>query len=232
MAASTLALSVLVQLSASIALQKPRSAHAAAPGATAAAIAERVLERTSASVDTLIDRYVQSHMFDDDLTVADPVTGTYKEARDDSASAKYPTTLHDMVAQIQGKDRLRDRVGRKGDDRRGGSALAALVTGVLRFLRGRVGLTDTAAVAVLAGVLILAGPSLFLLSGMIVGGISKRNMNKVFKQRYGEDYTVDATIRRDDDEVAVEAPEDDDNDDDEDGDDDEDSTSGDDEDDD
>jgi hypothetical protein len=51
---------------------------------------------------------------------------------------------------------------------------------------------------------------------MMIGGVSKRNMNKVMKQRYGDTYTVDATIKPEED---VEAPDDEDDDEDDDDDD-------------
>jgi len=69
----------------------------------------------------------------------------------------------------------------------------------------------------------VSGPSLFLVGGMVIGGFSKRSINKVMKDRYGDTYTVDATVKEPED---VEAPDDDDDfdddDDDEDGDDDDD----------
>jgi hypothetical protein len=54
---------------------------------------------------------------------------------------------------------------------------------------------------------------------MVIGGMSKRNVNNTMKKRYGDTYTVDATIKPEDD---VEAPDDDDDDDEDDDDDDED----------
>ena len=65
----------------------------------------------------------------------------------------------------------------------------------------------------IAASFVVAGPSAFLFVGMVIGGASKRNMNKVMKKRYGDSYTVDATIRTEED---VEAPDDDEDDEDED----------------
>jgi len=76
---------------------------------------------------------------------------------------------------------------------------------------------------ILAASFVIAGPVAFAMGGMIIGGMSKRNLRKVFKVRYGDAYTIDATAKPDDDDVELpDEDEDEDDDDDNENDDDED----------
>ena len=83
-------------------------------------------------------------------------------------------------------------------------------------------MSESTAILLLAGTFVFAGPVLFATVGMMVGNQSKRQINSVMKQRYGDTYTVDATIKPDEDVELPDEDEDDDEDDDDDDDEEED----------
>ena len=196
----------------------PAHASSTAAAATSSPI-ERVLQKTSPSIDQMIDRYVKEHMFDDDTY--DPVESVYREAYDDATRGSYPRALR----EVTGLSLTGSQEAAASTSNEGGNALlkklniGGLLTSTLGALQSKAGLSESAAIMVLAGVFVVAGPCAFLFSGMIIGGMSKRNMNKVMKKRYGDTYTVDATPKAEED---VEAPDDDDEDDAEEDDDDDD----------
>jgi hypothetical protein len=196
---------------------RPPSAYAATPSsASTTVLTERLLDKTSPSLDAIIDKYIRQHMFDDDLSLLDPITGTYREAYSDMTTGRYPAALREIVT-----DTLRGTKLDVAPSTEAGPKLdvGAMLTRTVNVLQKRLGLTELAATVVLAIGFVLAGPSLFLFTGMMVGGISKRNMDKVFKKRYGDTYTVDATIKQ---EPTLEAPPDEEDDEDDEGEDDDD----------
>lgn len=160
----------------------------------------------SPSLEKIVDRYVQKHMFDDDTY--DPVESLYREAYHDATVGTYPQSLKEISSEALGRGSVVQTTE--------GEGVGARLSSILLALQKR-GLSESAAIAVLAASFMIAGPMAFLFSGMIIGGISKRNMNKLFKERYGDSYTVDATIKTEPD---VEAPDDEDDEDDDEGDDD------------
>jgi hypothetical protein len=177
---------------------------------------ERILEKTSPNVDQIIDKYVKTYMFHDDLD--DPLESSYREAYYDALTGRYPAQIQAITNEVLSSGQA-GGMGRPSSSSSSTSSLlfhpkrwleldigSALLKAV-SFLQNRLKLSETTAIVVLAGMLVVAGPTLFLLAGMVVGGISKRNMDKVFKSRYGETYTVDATIKT---EPTVEAPPDED----------------------
>lgn len=186
--------------------------HASTTAAPQEPIQERILKATSPSLDTIVDRYVEKYMFNDDTY--DPVESLYKEAYQDATQGTYPKALKEVKSSILGQE-----TG-KGLASVNEKSLENVVGGILKSALGMLqkrGLSESASIAVLAASLVILGPFTFLFGGMVIGGISKRNMNKVMKKRYGDTYTVDATIRT---EEEVEAPEDEDDDEDNDDDDD------------
>jgi hypothetical protein len=162
-------------------------------------------------------------MFDDDLSTLDPVVGTYREAYyDQMFPQKYPSTLRNTIAETFRGSKLLESTSLSSNLVKPPPLdVGLLLTRTIQLLQRSLGLTELTATIVLAITFVVAGPSIFLLFGMIVGGISKRNMDRVFKKRYGETYTVDATIKK---EPVIELPSEDEDDDDEndDGDDDDD----------
>jgi hypothetical protein len=204
---------------------QPPMANAASTTTTART--ERWLDQTSPTLDAMIDKYIRQHMFDDDVSMLDPITGTYREAFDDTTTGRYPTALREIVTDTLRDTKLDPLLPSSSSSlslQNGGTRVpsfdvGSLLTRTISLLQKRIGLSEMGATIVLALGFVLAGPSLFLFAGMMVGGISKRNMDQVFKKRYGDTYTVDATIKQ---EPTVEAPPDeDDGDDDDDDDDDE-----------
>jgi len=160
-------------------------------------------------------------MFDDDTTQhRDPVAATYREAYDDATTGRHPAALREITADVlQGKEGGISKSFTPSEQEDGFHNIGSMLTAAVKMLQKRVGLSESTAAMVLAGLFVVVGPSLCLLFAMIVGGISKRNMTALFKKRYGEDYTVDATVKK---EESVEAPDDDEDDDEEDDEDDDD----------
>lgn len=201
---------VMLWFSAARLYTAPSAAAAAAPNAAVATV-ERVLEKTSPSLDTIVDRYVSTHMFDDDSY--DGIEQTYREAYQDATAGTYPHALREVAAEVLGQDKVNKAVRRGGRDKMTG--FGGLLTTAISTLKKK-GLSESSAILVLAAAFVVAGPAAFLFGGMIIGGISKRQMRKVMKTRYGDTYTVDATLKP---EEIVEAPDDEDDDEDDDDDD-------------
>lgn len=174
-------------------------AHASTTMTPQEPLQERVLSATSPSLEKIVDRYVEKHMFEEDAY--DPVESLYREAYNDATEGTYPRALKEVTTSILGQESSKGLA-----ENTGGNIFGSLLTSALGLLKKR-GLSETMAISVLAGSFVVAGPFAFLLTSMVIGGASKRNMNKVMKKRYGETYTVDATIRAEED---VEAPDDDD----------------------
>jgi hypothetical protein len=144
----------------------------------------------------------------------DPITSLYREAYHDATTGAYPQALAQVRASVLGTDGKTITAQSENDS--SNNPITNLLPSALQFLRQKLGVSETVALVIVAGSLVVAGPFAALVVGMIIGGASKRNMNRVMKKRYGDTYTVDATIRPEED---VEAPEDDDDDDDDDNDD-------------
>jgi hypothetical protein len=202
--------------------------HASSTASTLAGRLESVLERTSPNVDKIVDKYVRSHMFDDDAY--DPIESLYREAFQDATTGQYPGALAEITGSVLGgtaataggADKAKKLLSAPTSE-----GFATWLTSTIQKLVQK-GWSESSAILLLAGIFVIAGPSIFLFVGMIIGGISKRNIRSVMKKRYGDTYTVDATIRT---EESVEAPDDDEDEEEEDDDEDKDEDDDDDEDD-
>jgi hypothetical protein len=185
---------------ASAFLASPKPAQASAPPA----VLESILEKTSPSLDAIIDRYVKEHMFNDDTY--DPIESAYREAYDDAVHGTYPQSLREVTGvgaasteTPTSRNPLTNWLAKID--------LGALLTSMLIFIQNKLQLNESSAILLLAAVFVVGGPFAFLFTGMVIGGMSKRNMNRLMKKRYGDSYTLDATMKT---EETVEAPEDDD----------------------
>jgi len=143
-------------------------------------------------------------MFDDD--VYDPIESTYREAINDNSKGSHPKKISEITAEVLGQDVV------KAERKASASGIGGLMLNAINLLQRR-GLSETTAVLLLTGTFVLVGPGAFLVVGMMVGSQSKRQINSVMKKRYGDTYTVDATIKTEDD---VELPDDEEDDDEED----------------
>jgi hypothetical protein len=146
--------------------------------------------------------------------VADVLAETYMERTEDATIGSYPSQLRQVLLQ-------------ESSNSAGGTAVVVLETqtgpprdlGTIAFqavqtVQKRLGVSQGVSMAILAGLSVLTPLAMALLFGMIVGGISKRNMAQLFKKRYGENYSVDATLKPDDDDKPLLDDEEDDADDD------------------
>ncbi|VEU43005.1 unnamed protein product [Pseudo-nitzschia multistriata] len=157
----------------------------------------------SSSLDQMVDSYVKGHMFDDDAY--DPVESIYKEAMNDRLEGTHPRDLKETTSSVLGQDVI--KAERKGS----GSGVSGLLMKSVGLLQKQ-GLSEMQAIGLLAGTIVFGFPAAVLGLGMQIGNRSRRSMNKVMKNRYGETYSVDATEKVEDD---VDIPDDDDDDDDE-----------------
>lgn len=178
---------------------------AAAPGSESRAL-------SSPSLVKIVDGYVKDHMFDDD--VYEPVESVYREAIGDKIKGAHPRALSEVTASTLGQGGIRS-------DKTSATGIGGIILNGVNFLKAR-GLSESMAIIILTGSFVVAGPIAFVCAGMIVGAQSKRQINRVMKQRYGDTYTVDATIKEDDVEAPDDDEEDEDDEDEEDDDDDED----------
>jgi hypothetical protein len=134
----------------------------------------------SASLDQIADRYVKDHMFDDD--VYEPVESAFREAVGDKIQGTHPKALSEITSSVLGQG------GVKTDSQASAKGVGGFMLSGINFLKGR-GLSETAAILVLTGTFVVAGPIAFLCFGMMVGNQSKRQLNSVMKKRYGDTYT-------------------------------------------
>ena len=150
------------------------------PAQAAPAAVERLMPLKN---EQIIDKYVKQHMFDDDTSFTeDPLESAYREAYEDyETKGAYPRALREVASETLGQ-----KAGRSSSNE--GFSVATLLTRSIRALNKR-GLSENAAIAAIASVFVIGTPSLFLMAAMIVGGASKRNMNRVMKERYGDSYT-------------------------------------------
>jgi len=155
----------------------------------------------SNSLDQMVDKYVKGHMFDDDAY--DPVESIYKEAMDDRLKGTYPRDLKETTSSVLGQNVV--KAEKKASDAGFSGGLMKTVS----FLRKQ-GLSEMQAIALMTGVFVIGFPSIALLVVMQIGFQSKRSMNKLMKERYGDTYTVDASEKKEED---VDIPDDDDDDD-------------------
>jgi hypothetical protein len=165
-----------------------------------------LLERTSPDLEAIVDRYVRRHAFDDETY--DPIESAYREAHQDAVEGQHPAAIREIAGRL-----VSGSAAAAARDADGGGGFGGFLTSATGALQKRAGLSEQAAAWVLAAAFVVAGPSLFLFTGMVIGGMSKRNINRVMRERYGDTYTVDATIKQ---EETVEAPDDDEDEDDED----------------
>ena len=131
-------------------------------------------------LDKIVDRYVQNHMFDDD--VYDPIESTYREAINDNSKGSHPKKISEITAEVLGQDVV------KAERKASGSGIGGFLLNAVKLLQRR-GLSETTAVLLLTGTFVVVGPGAFLIVGMMVGAQSKRQINSVMKKRYGDTYT-------------------------------------------
>jgi len=177
---------------------------------------------TASSLDHMVDRYVQDHMFDTDQY--DPVESAYREAYADATTGEYPTALQEINKDILGKGAETSGSTAIGDSSAEGSdGLSALVFGKLRgaagILQKQFGMKESVAYIIMGMSTIAVLPLIAAYLLLSYSAAQKNVIQRSNKKRYGSDYSLDATIKEDDD---VEAPDDDEDDDDDDDDDDED----------
>lgn len=155
----------------------------------------------SSSLDQIADKYVKTHMFDDD--VYDPVESLYREAMDDRVKGTYPRDLKETTSSVLGQNVI------KADKKTAGAGFSGVLMKTVGFLRKQ-GLSEMQAIAIVTSFFVIGGPAVFFYILMQIATQNKRSMNKLMKDRYGETYTVDASEKVEED---VDAPDDDDDDD-------------------
>jgi len=177
------------------------------------------------SIERIVDGYVQDNMFNDDRY--DPIESAYREAVQDRASGEHQQALSQTVSTVLGENKVEAIVK---DTKEWKSVLGSTILKGIRTVSSKLsttfGLSDSTALAIVAFFITGAVPFTLSFAGMMAGDIAKRNMNKTMKERYGDTYSVDATIKTsqpddadeddDDDEDDEDDEEDDDDDDDED----------------
>ena len=156
----------------------------------------------SSSLDQIVDKYVKSHMFDDDTY--DPVESIYREAMDDRLKGSYPKDLKETTSSVLGQSVV------KADKKASGAGFSGVLMKSVGFLRKQ-GLSEMQAIALLTSFFVIGVPAFCFMTLMQIATQNKRSMNRLMKKRYGETYTVDASEKIEED---VDAPDDDDDDDD------------------
>lgn len=149
-----------------------------------------------------IDNYVKNHMFDDERY--DAVASTYREANFDKSVGSHASALREVTTSIVGESGK--RIGRQAE--RGGSPVASALMALVSVLEKR-GMSEMSAIILLTTIVFAGAPMIFLVGSMSISLMFKRGIVREMKARYGESYTIDATIKKDEE---IEAPPDDDDD--------------------
>lgn len=131
-------------------------------------------------LEQIVDRYVKDHMFDDD--VYEPVESIYREAINDKVKGTHLKALSEITSSVLGQD------GMKVEKTSSSSGVGEWLMGAIAFLQ-RKGFSESTAIILLTGTLVVAGPTIFLLGTMMVASQSKRNIQGVMKKRYGDTYS-------------------------------------------
>ena len=163
----------------------------------------------SKSFDQIVDGYVSDRMFDDD--VYDPVESIYREAMDDKLKGSHPKNLRETASSVLGQNAM--KASKKGP----GISFSGVLVKAVDFLR-RQGLSEIQAIALITGTFVIGAPSVFFAAFISIASQNKRSMGRLMKQRYGDTYSVDASVKEEED---IDVPEDEDDDDDDDDDDEE-----------
>ena len=175
--------------------------HGSATAASTPVVSRNIF---SSSLEQITDKYVKSHMFDDD--VYDPVESLYREAMDDRLKGTYPKDLRETASSVLGQNVV------KADKKTAGAGFSSTLMKTVGFLRKQ-GLSEMQSIAVVTSFFVIGVPAVSFYFLMQIATANKRSMNKLMKKRYGTTYTVDATEKPEDD---VDIPDDDDDDDDDD----------------
>jgi len=160
----------------------------------------------SSSLDQITDKFVKSHMFDDD--VYDPVESLYREAMDDRLKGSYPRDLKETTSSVLGQNII------KADKKTAGAGFSGTLMKTVGFLRKQ-GLSEMQAIALVTSFFVIGIPAVSFYLLMQIATQNKRSMNRLMKDRYGETYTVDASEKIEEDVDVPDDDDDDDNDDDE-----------------
>lgn len=148
-------------------------------------IVEKLLKKTSPSVDQLIDRYVQKHMFMPDKY--DPVESLYREVYDDATRGNYARQLN----EITGLSQTGTQECRNGFMNRFGDAIQAFSQ--------RTRLPEQRVTTVVAVAGILGSACLIFLCFQFALDWNRWSTQKALRTRYGNSWSVDATLEEDTD---------------------------------
>jgi hypothetical protein len=168
-------------------------------GCSAAAGGTAAMKSSSLSpVETIVRKYVHEHMFDD--AAVDTVADTYLERMQDATFGSHPDQLRQVIAQASGAGDATTVVLEASPSTRGQGRIdiGALALTAVQTLQTKLGVSRGFSMVMLAAASVVTPIMMFLLVGSVAGGYSKRTMAKVFQTRYGENYTVDATLKPDD----------------------------------
>lgn len=154
--------------------------------------------------EKVVDNYVKNHMFDNEEY--DAVSSTYREANLDNNVGAHATALREITMSIVGESGK--LIGRQTE--RGGNPVASLLMTLVSFLEKK-GMSQMSSIILLTTIVFTVAPAGFLVGSMAISLMFKRGITREMKARYGNSYTIDATIKKDED---IQAPDDEDDDDD------------------
>ncbi|KAL7570368.1 hypothetical protein ACA910_017207 [Epithemia clementina (nom. ined.)] len=163
--------------------------------------------------EKIVDNYIKNHMFDNENY--DAVSSAYREANFDNTVGSHAAALQEITTSVLGESA---KFVAKQSDSVASNPVGTILMSLVTFLEKR-GMSQMSAILLLTTIVFTSAPVIFLVGSMAISLMFKRGIVREMKARYGDSYTIDATIKRDDD---IEAPDDDEDDDDDDADDDED----------
>lgn len=150
-------------------------------------------------------------MFDDDAY--HPVESAYREAYEDATVGSYQAQIRETVSGILGQEK-KSLAGDDSDSKSIGTMLASSLS-----LVKKLGVSESTAIIILGVTVCIGGPAFLLIGASAVSTYAKQKLNRTMKDRYGDSFSVDATMKT---EESVEAPDDDDEEEDDESEDDED----------
>eukprot|EP00542_Grammatophora_oceanica_P011939 CAMPEP_0194026304 /NCGR_PEP_ID=MMETSP0009_2-20130614/630_1 /TAXON_ID=210454 /ORGANISM="Grammatophora oceanica, Strain CCMP 410" /LENGTH=348 /DNA_ID=CAMNT_0038664935 /DNA_START=16 /DNA_END=1062 /DNA_ORIENTATION=- len=179
---------------------------------------ERIIPKGT-KVETMIDRYVVNHMFDDD--VYDPVEATLREIVDDKTTQSYPIALKSIEAEVYGRDvsELLEEAKQNEKADKGGDSSAGSVEQVVEkenvvekiafFWTNKFGLPAAYSILITMATFLFVIPMIGFNIFMTFAKANRNRVFKRFKRTYGDEFGKSMKAKKDP-EVTLDDDDDDD----------------------
>mmetsp|Transcript_27577 Transcript_27577/g.40586 ORF Transcript_27577/g.40586 Transcript_27577/m.40586 type:complete len:316 (-) Transcript_27577:132-1079(-) len=175
---------------------------------------QMVSSTTSGTLDKMVDKYIQKHMFSNDEYNA--FESTYREAHADSTgSSAYPSALTSTATSVIGKNTAnKPSLSKEDSTSMASTLLKKTIAGILntsKLLEAKLGISSNMAYGVTLFGAIFVTPVVLFLGFMSFSNMQRFKMDQMERNRYGEVLNMYADKKKEED---IDLDDDDDDDDD------------------